>query len=154
MKLIFLDFDGVINSFGGEWQGEYEELDKKCIENLNLLIEKVEDIKIVISSTWRIIRSLDRLKDIMVKWGFKYPEIIIDKTPRLAGQRRGIEIYEWKLYSKYRNIDNFIILDDDSDMEPFMNHLIQTDTDKGLTIEDVNKAVQFLNGERLNEAFR
>jgi hypothetical protein len=32
-------------------------------------------------------------------------------------------------------------------MSPFMNHLIQTDTDKGLTIEDVNKAVQFLNGE-------
>ena len=150
MKIIFLDFDGVINSFGGDWQGGFEELDRKCIENLNILIERVSDIKIVISSTWRILRSLDKLKSIMAKWGFKYPELVIDKTPRLAGEERGREIFGWfTRNNKFPNpiIDNFIILDDDSDMEPFMNHLIQTDTDKGLTIEDVNKAVQFLNGE-------
>jgi hypothetical protein len=130
MKIIFLDIDGVLNSFGGNWQGEYEELDRKCIENLNILIENVKDVKIVISSTWRILHSLVCLREIMIKWGFKYPQLIIDKTPRLSREKRGIEIYEWKLYGKYKYIDNFIILDDDSDMDPFMNHLIQTDTKK------------------------
>lgn len=43
-------------------------------------------------------------------------------------------------------IESFVILDDNDDMEPFMDRLVQTSWFAGLTQEDVKKAIKILKG--------
>ena len=60
-----------------------------------------------------------------------YTESIISKTPRFPGERRGKEIKHW-LDHFSQNIDAFVVIDDDSDMEPLMDNLIKTSSKVGL----------------------
>ena len=135
LKIIFLDFDGVVNAFNEP--ESLRQLSKTCVETLNTLIEKT-DANIVITSTWRILHSMADLRQILINAGFKFPYKVIGKTPR--GGRRGTEIEEW-LKAFPKEIELFVILDDDSDMEPFMDRLIRTNSDTGLTIDDVERAI-------------
>lgn len=141
MKLIFLDFDGVLNRF--DEPESYRKLSKSCVENLNFLIEKSE-AKIIISSTWRRIHSLSDLRQIMKNAGFRFPQSIIGETP-CGGPTRGREIEKVLEMSGGRYEPCvFVILDDDSDMEPFMDRLIQTSSDIGLSMKDVEKVLRLL----------
>jgi hypothetical protein len=135
LKIIFLDFDGVVNAFNEP--ESLRKLSEACVEMLNLLVEKT-DADIVITSTWRILHSMADLRQILINAGFKFPYKVIGKTPR--GGRRGTEIEEW-LKAFPKEIELFVILDDDSDMEPFMDRLIRTNSDTGLTIDDVERAI-------------
>lgn len=47
------------------------------------------------------------------------------------------------------DITSFVILDDDSDMEPHMDKLVKTDYRKGLQDEEVQKAIRILKGDEL-----
>ena len=96
----------------------------------------------MISSVWRIRFTVAELRGILVKAGFKFPGRVIGKTPR-GDRQRGFEIKEWLDHFRL-GVEAFVILDDDSDMEPFMDKLIQTDSDEGLTMEDVEKALKIL----------
>ena len=87
-KLIFLDIDGVLNS--EEWYIErqskdysYSYLDEfspNLIRNFNKLIDKT-GASVVISSTWRMSRSIDELKQLFESLGIRGN--IIGKTPFL-----------------------------------------------------------------------
>ncbi len=138
MKIIFLDFDGVVNAFNEP--ESLRQLSPRCVKLLNKLIERT-DTYIVITSTWRILHAIEDLRQILVNSGFQFPERIIGITPR--GGRRGTEIEEW-LKQPTEEVESFIILDDDSDMEPFLDRLIQTDSDTGLTTNDIKRAVLLL----------
>jgi len=142
MKVIFLDFDGVLNRFDDP--RNLKELSSGCVKLLNQVIEQTHAY-IVITSVWRILRTVGELRAKLVEAGFKYPQRVIGKSPRTGG-RRGTEIYEWlKIRAQSRDdVESFIILDDDSDMEPFMDRLVQTDSDTGLTDLEVKKTVDML----------
>ena len=90
---------------------------------------------------------------------------VIGKTPSRCpilswSGHRGTEIYMWlnnifncRNLTYTRNtkeeifkVDNFVILDDDSDMEPFMNKHIKTKFDCGLQEKHSNKAIKILKG--------
>lgn len=77
-KLIFLDIDGVLNN------------DLLLRQNIFLCPTKVSllstfcndnDIDIVISSSWRQIYTLDKLKNMLSEEGFINTDRIIDITP-------------------------------------------------------------------------
>lgn len=74
---------------------------------------------------------------------------IYDITPSIKGAniQRGDEIRVW--LSK-NPVQNFVILDDDSDMREFLytEHFIKTTYKHGLTEELKNKAIAVLNEER------
>lgn len=186
MKIIFLDFDGVLNS--EMWYKSrfneldrtqetgnypYYEFDPSLINNLNQIIEKTE-AKVVVSSTWRIGRSVEDLQNLLNRIGFKGE--IIDTTPHFhakgednEGNRigytipRGCEIDWWlKERGKFQRITwsverqneylekalvkNYIILDDDSDMlYNQREHFIKTSVYWGLNEADVKTAIQILN---------
>jgi hypothetical protein len=91
MKIIFLDFDGVLNSqyWYTKRMGEFTmddfgskypiyEFDPETIERLNYIIEKTS-AKVVVSSTWRIGKNVEYLQNLLVSVGFNGE--IIDKTP-------------------------------------------------------------------------
>jgi histidinol phosphatase-like enzyme len=64
MKVIFLDFDGVLNSiqdsiFYSRTKGDYGfKFSPLACSNIQWLLEQDPSIKIVISSTWRVLHSL------------------------------------------------------------------------------------------------
>lgn len=138
-KIIFLDFDGVVNAFSEPESLRY--LSKKCVGNLNVLLH-LTGAGIVVSSTWRIGRTMADLRQILVNAGLNFPRKVIGMTPRGPG-RRGTEIGLW--LKDHPEVESFVILDDDSDMEPFMDRLVRSDSDTGLTDLDVEKALKILN---------
>lgn len=151
MKLIFLDYDGVVNNlifhkidgepnFYAEESIEYNSRDYKvndfqAVAWLNKICREF-NCKIVVSSTWRTRKNY---KECLYKAGFKGK--IIGRTPKLDGcfGRRGIEIQAWLDNNKDIEVEDFIILDDDADMEHLMSHLIQTNTYRGLGFEEYQK---------------
>jgi hypothetical protein len=139
-KIIFLDFDGVVNCFNEP--ESLRRLSQGCVANLNTLLER-SGASIVVSSTWRVAHSLADLRQILVNSGLRYPERVLGVTPRNDGIR-GKQIERW-LENYPEEIEAFVILDDDSDMGPFMDRLVKTDSDIGLTDLDVEKALKIFN---------
>ena len=141
-KIIFLDFDGVITT----QNTRFKAFDLECMKHLKLIVDKTNAF-IVISSTWRRFDSLIKLKQMFEPFGLF--NRVIDTTPIRNDNDwgRGKEIEEW-LNFKHPfswNINGFVILDDDTDMEPFMEHLVQTDSNIGLQEKDIEKCVKILD---------
>lgn len=135
---------------------EISQFDPRCVELLNSLIEQT-DAKIVVSSSWRLGRTVDELRELFSQVGIKGD--IVDKTPYLRFSNndyhksvpRGCEIKAWLenskdiLGSKMSKV-NYVILDDDSDMLWWQReHFVQTDPYCGITSMTVFKARMILN---------
>jgi hypothetical protein len=143
MKIIFLDFDGVLNSLDevihSGCMGGLTPLHKKHIKVCEYIIKHTQ-AKIIVTSTWRIGRTTEQLQTLL-------PTLpIIGKTDKLGG-KRGTEIQKWSDDNKKLNVENFVILDDDTDMEHLMEHLIKTSFDYGLTYIEAIKVIEKLNGD-------
>lgn len=129
----------------------YDEVEDRPLKLLKEIIDKTS-AKIVVSSSWRIgccksgKESIfgDRLYSKLEKRLKDYGMSIYDITPSLdPGTQRGDEIRKWLSENL---VDNFIILDDDSDMCEFTNteNFIHTTYKHGLTEELKNKAISVL----------
>lgn len=120
MKIIFLDFDGVLNS---EASFRYETrrkvlhvadtLSHVCCSNLQYILDQDADIKLVISSTWRNIHTMQELKNILNSYGVN-PSRVLDKTPRTMGGHRGQEIRLW--LEEHPNVTKYVVIDDDDNV--------------------------------------
>lgn len=118
MKVLFLDIDGVINSYrtahamgGFPFTTTSEDLIRFDLTAIKLIQRICEDgdIKIVLSSTWRIHRDAKQIGE-----DLRLP--IIDATPIKLGGTRGEEIAMW--LRDHPEVTQFVIVDDDSDMLP------------------------------------
>ena len=117
MNVIFLDIDGVLNS----WQYDYRyrtacdgNIDETRLELLRYLAEKTQ-AKIVLSSSWR--KHWNKDKNLCDLIGIdmdvlfsKHKLIIFDKTPELPNNDRPEEIRMWLKQNK--ETTRFVILDD------------------------------------------
>jgi hypothetical protein len=153
MKVVFLDFDGVLNSteytatirgkpytkLSTEWWAEG--LDPKNIELLNRIVGATS-AKVVVSSSWRINAPTTLLALILDMRGFTGE--VIDKTALLSGADRSDEIQEW--LDLHPEVDQFVILDDNADAE-IEGHFVQTDMRTGLTVGSAFAAIDILDGK-------
>lgn len=156
MKVIFLDFDGVLcnhESISAGYKartapeqdpyGPHED----CVAALNRIIEAT-DAAIVVSSTWRKCRNPNSaMRERLSRWGVKGQ--MIGTTPVLNGdeyayKRRGSEIQLW-LETVRTPVTSFVILDDDSDMAHLRHRLVRTTMRDGLTMADAERAIAILN---------
>ena len=161
MKIIFLDFDGVLNVIPQERDKYGSIFHIEFIDNLKYIIDKT-DAKIVISSSWRS----DGMDVFQNMWKHRnYPGEIIGITPFSYFNEdlepdtnieivRGHEI-KWWLDNTNDNIENYVILDDDTDMlDEQLNNFVKTsdnidhedciDIGYGLTKQCAEKAIQIL----------
>jgi hypothetical protein len=109
---------------------------------------KGTNARIVISSVWRRDFTIDEWNQVFKKMKFEYIKIIgITETNHTL---RGTEIKDWlDKYSPMLIIDNYVIIDDDSDMlEEQMSHFFQTDNWCGLTPTVCYKISKYLNNGR------
>lgn len=141
MKVIFLDVDGVLIT--GMKPYDWRTPDPTCIALLNELTECTHG-QIVVSSCWRVGRTLPELRDLFKRWGVI--GTIIDRTGSGA-ESRGLEIMRW-LHERDKlrgDVDKFVIIDDDKDMDVLFPSLVQTKHHLGLTEPDVKKAIELLS---------
>lgn len=149
MKVIFLDVDGVLNN--ADWSvrmmkeegiNTYSEdlLYEKSLRCLAQIV-KATDAKIVVSSTWRFDRTaMSHLQEQLEAHGME----IYDVTPHIGIRGQDIDI--WLM--DHDDVDGFVILDDDTDMEPNAGHLVQTTWEHGLCSEHIDLAINVINGGR------
>lgn len=148
MKIIFLDVDGVLNNM--TWAKRMRDegvhvfaedmLEGRAIKLLKQIIDAT-GADVVITSTWRThVAAMTHLLDKLAYYGI-HP---IAKTPRRGGLR-GDEITAW-MQECDEPFDEYVILDDDSDMTVHMDHLVKTSFEHGLQPEHVKKAIEILNG--------
>lgn len=158
MNIIFLDFDGVLNSAQSSvyWSKNghpyglvnkqvhgYNRFCPIAMSNLNYILEASPETNVVISSSWRLGNSFTQLKSILVDNGFTYPERLIGVTPHLPGQIRGNEIDKWFELSDL-DVSRYVIIDDDSDMGDMIKYLVQTHYGMGLSWVDIEKVLKLL----------
>ena len=150
-KIIFLDFDGVLNTEhyqgllqyqGKPWQDEYGAFfDPKAVKQLKRIIDAT-DAGIVVESSWKYL-GLDAMKEL---WEVRnLPGTIIDITPSLLGKNKGVEIASW--LSKHAKQDiRYVIIDDEYViLDSQLPHFILTNPYEGITEEQANRAISMLN---------
>jgi hypothetical protein len=159
MKILFLDFDGVITTYESGWR-----IDLKKLELLQNII-KSTDAKIVVTSSWTVGKdNVDDFKDYLCNtWRNKtigendifkeFVRQIYDITDK-RGAWRGDEIERW-LDEHEDNVDTYAILDDDSDFhDNQLFHFVQTDTYEGLTAREAKLCTYILNNNKVPNPIR
>lgn len=142
MKIVFLDFDGVLNSLSfcrAFPQRGLIGLDEVAVQRVRKICFRT-GAKIVVSSSWRIIHALEDLQYRLGALGLPM-DWVIGVTPKHL-KSRGHEIQTW--LDEHPEVTNFVILDDDSDMAHLMDRLIQTTFEDGLLEKHVKLAVEML----------
>ena len=151
-KLIFLDIDGVLDTYKSRYQ-----LDPELMERLGTLLERT-GARIVVSSSWRatdVAGTVEFMTDpdnpSVGSHPFPYTDKIVGVTPILYSvvdgdidrpATRGEEI---AAYLKANPCDNYVILDDDREMLPDQwEHFVPINDEFGLTDENVQKAIAIL----------
>jgi hypothetical protein len=144
MKICFLDIDGVFFTeqayFYWERKPERKEIKRSprlcpiAISNLNYLCSEVEDLRLVISSTWRLHHSLEDLLTLLEEDGFSFKDRIIGVTPcrsLSSGDRRNMEIESW--LEKVADVTEWVAIDDHQFDIP-LERLCKTEQEDGFTI--------------------
>ena len=171
-RYLFLDIDGVLNTIRysnyliDSDEDEVDEdgalFDPEAVNNLACIIEKVPDVKIIISSTWRL-KGWEWMNRLWVKRqlpGAIYSftpvlEVVcfVDKINRKDSTSvypygtRALEVNEWlRLYAGQNSLSyKYVILDDFNDFLVLQQeHVIITDPNLGITKEDVVKTLELL----------
>ncbi|MEK6733378.1 MAG: HAD domain-containing protein [Candidatus Omnitrophota bacterium] len=154
LKVIFLDIDGVLNSYNymdvlylkGERSTAEEKstpaLDPQAVENLRIIVERT-GAKIVVTSNWRN-KGLQWIQELWKQ--NRLPGNVIDITP----QRRN-RVFEIRRWLKSKHVENYVVLDDDfTDIEVRMigvAHFVDIHPKYGLREDDVRNAAKLLNSK-------
>ena len=145
MKVIFLDFDGVINNFN-----YFEGVD---YENVKWLLEiiKLSGAKVVATTSNKY--SFQRNSNIDYKNTLYYRYVttlkdmgveIDDVTPYVYGDRKS-EILEY--LKNHPDVTDYLILDDDFVSENLKDHQVFLDLYNGICEEHVKPSLNILNGK-------
>lgn len=147
IKVIFLDIDGVLNNSKTTRttsQTHYTFVGARHIKNLKRIINSTE-AKVVLSSDWRYDRDDPRyngdyleLRNELLRYGIRFYGF----TPELPSSHRGAEIDQW--LREHDEVENFVILDDRSDIEPNKDHWVKTTLAHGLGAEETDAAINIL----------
>lgn len=149
IKVIFLDIDGVLNSRRTErtTKNGFTFVGMRHVKNLKKIITATE-AKVVLSSDWRYDRDDPKhnsdfleLRDELRKYGIEFYGF----TPELLSAHRGAEIDAW--LTEHPEVENFVILDDRSDVEPNKDHWVRTVMSRGLDVKETESAIRILNGQ-------
>ncbi len=164
-KILFLDFDGVLNST--HWSGqrpirgllppelasqalEDERLDPVCVDRLQRFVRET-GAHIVVTSTWRHKMAVSEMIAMFALYGF-IDAPIIGVTPDLrasANRTRGMEVSQYLGANQSKSI-SYVCLDDDADFNGLP--LVQTDPDLGLQETDLEACRQILDGSTVEAA--
>lgn len=150
MKIVFLDFDGVLNSLSEIAFGKESAcFNLAAVDRLNRIVRDAP-AKVVVTSTWRVHHSLEELHLLLKDAGFCGE--IIGCTPIFShenahrlpdvGMIRCREIQAW--IDTYQGpITSFVVLDDMA-LDTLAAYHVHTDIEIGLCEHHVEQALAIL----------
>jgi hypothetical protein len=148
MRVLFLDFDGVIVTAHDRFTAG----DQFAVFNLNRITDAT-GANLVVSSSWRSGYSLEALKELLKKWGVTgevigvTPDHTVSTTRGLyVATERGHEIQAW--LDAHPEVSEFIILDDDADMAHLRHRWVKTHAHHGLDEHQTDKAIAMFDGSQ------
>lgn len=151
-NIIFLDVDGVICNpetcvAVGDVGGCFSYIDPVSCGLVKRLCTEL-NCKIVISSSWRLLFDKDSIQAILSAVCPQLGNYVHKdwRTIRDYDVERGMEIHEW-IGRHSSEFNNFVILDDDHDMEPLLDNFVKTDAYSGFRFKDFIKARKILKGD-------
>lgn len=150
MKVVFLDYDGVVNTpqwslIDGRWICKYgfphdnSVNDLQAVQWVSEFCEKYE-YAIVVSSTWRFYENYETC---LRNGGLRDSVEIIGRTKGLSGCCRGDEIGRW--LSEHPNVEQYLIFDDDTDMGDHIDHLVKCHHSVGFRENEFREAIRLHN---------
>ncbi len=170
MKILFLDFDGVLNTENCQVQLRKEGrtgrdcdgplFDPNAVRNLKRILDAVPDVRIVIESSWKV-EGLGQLRRMWERRGL--PGRIHDVTPdvmseelltldlsdpdvmtRLEDLGKGREISQW-MEQHAEGECQYVILDDVPEFAgELATHHVLVRPDVGITAADAEKVIRLL----------
>ena len=163
VKIVFLDFDGVLNSSAFLSTGAHQlgDLDPVAVVRLDRLVAR-SGSQVVVSSAWRLQCSLPELRARLAARGFTGE--VLGTTPELPASAgvagvwslpRCAEIRAW-IAAQDEPPTGFVILDD-AELEPdelgeLQACFVRVDAAIGLRDEDVEAALRILDGGALTRS--
>jgi len=145
MKVIFLDFDGVINN--------WDHFDGVDYNNVKFLLEiiKSTDAKVVATTSHKYTFQRNPGIDYKDTNYFRYVTVLMDMgieifqiTPYVDGNRE-LEIKEY--LKTHPNIEQFLILDDEYVGDSLKEHQVLLELYNGICEEHVKPSLNILNGK-------
>lgn len=157
MHVVFLDIDGVLNTGrnGRKQNGRPRPFDPEAIIAVNRILAET-GARIVVSSAWRIQRTVAELDELMMLEGLPRGSVL-DSTPFLRigekvefqpnqflyhAEPRWKEIEAW--LAEHPDVTRWVVIDDDEDARPD----ILCDFEQGLTIDAAATAIDILRRPR------
>ena len=143
MKILFLDFDGVLFPIPADGHLESRlEPSAEAVANLNLLVQ-LTGARVVVTSAWREDRTVQQLEELLRGWGYAWS--VLDKTRATSYEEdRGADVRAWLAYST-EPVEAFVVVDDEpTDLESLAKHRVMPKPDVGLQFHDVQEAVRML----------
>lgn len=144
--VIFLDFDGVLNSLrstlamGGSNRHQFDAVAVNLVSRL----AKGADANVVVSSAWRIGSDVPELRGILSSYSCSLASRVISMTPRGRG-KRGEEIAQWLAENPNDHNRSYVIIDDDSDMlDGQLPHFVKTNHRDGFGVPEYLKALSII----------
>lgn len=145
--VLFVDFDGVLNCASTDrvWRG-FKGLDPTKVRMLDAIVEQT-GARIVISSAWRVGRSVEDLRRILKLHTMRHAGAVIGKTRngRLDEWREG-QIKEW--LAQHPKVKTFAIVDDTHEFPTLFRRYVQTTWESGLEPGHVRRLVALLRGAK------
>lgn len=146
MKVIFLDFNGVLDTYEN-----MDVIDKNNLLRLKTIVDET-DSKVVISSSLKnsyyITGHLSKKLLAIIKDIEKEKIEVIGITPNSDIRENEIQLY----LDKHPEVENFCIIDDDYYMESFKDNLVKLplqseENPNGLEDKHVDLAIHILNNQ-------
>lgn len=145
MNIIFLDYDGVVNTpmwneDGTHCRYNFPEDNKvnnfQAVQWVSEFCQKYH-YSIVVSSTWRMD---DNYKECLINGGLRDGIEIIGRT-KILNKTRGTEIEQY--LQEHPEVDSYLIFDDEEDFfDEQYGHLVLTDGAAGFTMNSFTEAVK------------
>jgi len=142
---IFLDIDGVLSP---EPRNDYV-FDKDCLAHFENAIRTLDDVKIVISSTWKLVYSL---KEIKGRFSPDIQPLIVGMTPDAYGKIEPYERHgEVLAYLRLAEDEDaeWVAIDDDSEHYPKKCTVILTGSSIGFNHTSALKLRKILEHQSL-----
>jgi HAD domain in Swiss Army Knife RNA repair proteins len=143
MKVLFVDFDGVLNilTFHHTDAG----FSPSACANLQLVLSKDPNARIVVSSSWRRL-GLVKVREILKENGIDATKVIgiTDEEGGFTPERRAEQIDRW--LKNHKDVKKFAVLDD-YPMPKYADQYVKCNGYVGFTQKDAEIALKILNHE-------
>jgi hypothetical protein len=141
MKVVFLDIDGVLNQCMSPGVFDKSSTDPFCIAILNEALRRT-GAKVVIISTWKDSFDINVVVNLLYSREF-LANSILGGTEKDIPKELGIKNF----LENHSEVEKFVIIDDSLELQDdaLKNFCVRTDSNEGISVDDMKKIVDLLN---------